>query len=97
MPRSARGVKPAWAVEAGLSDAEYRLAFEHWGRGYASEAVRMMLELAFNTHQLSYVASKVARENTASRRVIEKNGGIFWKEDACGHFADALVYRFTRP
>lgn len=26
MPKSPRGVKPAWAVEAGLSDAEYRLA-----------------------------------------------------------------------
>jgi integrase len=29
MPKSAKRVKPAWAVEAGLSDAEYRLAAKH--------------------------------------------------------------------
>lgn len=74
----------------------YRLLREHWGKGYASEAVRMMLDLAFNQHKLPYVASKVARENIASQRVIEKNGGVFWKEDACGHFTDALVYRFEQ-
>lgn len=72
----------------------YRLLRSHWGRGYASEAVRAMLDLAFETHSLPYVASKVARENVASQRVIEKNGGVLWKEDACGHFTDALVYRF---
>ena len=74
----------------------YRLLREHWGRGYASEAVRLMLDLAFHTHKLPVVASKVARENIASQRVIGRNGGVFWKEDACGHFADALVYRFER-
>lgn len=74
----------------------YRLLRAHWGRGYASEAVSALLDVAFNTHGLVEVRSKVARENIASRRVIEKNGGRFWKEDACGHFSDALVYRFER-
>lgn len=72
----------------------YRLLREHWGNGYASETARALLDLAFNTLGLQYVASKVARDNIASQRVIEKNGGVFWKEDACGHFTDALVYRF---
>ncbi|MCC7503130.1 MAG: GNAT family N-acetyltransferase [Flavobacteriales bacterium] len=72
----------------------YRLLREHWGKGYASEAVRVMLDHAFNVHRLPYVASKVARDNIASQRVVLKNGGRFWKEDACGHFTDALVYRF---
>ena len=54
-----------------------------------------MLDLAFHKLKLPYVASKVAREHVASQRVIEKNGGVFWKEDGCGHFADALVYRFA--
>ncbi|MBP7514974.1 MAG: GNAT family N-acetyltransferase [Flavobacteriales bacterium] len=74
----------------------YRLLRTQWGHGYASEAVRLMLDLAFNTHKLPYVASKVARENIASQRVVAKNGGVFWQEDACGHFSDALVYRFER-
>lgn len=72
----------------------YRLLRALWGKGYASEAVRLMLDLAFIVHEVPYVASKVARENGASIRVIEKTGGAFWKEDACGHFSDALVYRF---
>ena len=74
----------------------YRLMREQWGRGYATEAVRAMLDLAFNTHQLPYVASKVARDNIASQRVMEKNGGRFWKEGAAENFAEALVFRFDR-
>lgn len=72
----------------------YRLLHEHWGKGYASEAVRLMLDLAFNTHHLPYVASKVARDNIASQRVMEKNGGRFWKEGAAENFAEALLFRF---
>ena len=75
----------------------YRLLRQHWGKGYASEAVRQMLNIAFSEHKLPHVASKVARENIASQRVITKNGGVFWKEDTCGHFSDALVYRFSNP
>lgn len=75
----------------------YRLLREHWGKGYASEAVRQMLRIAFSSHKLSHVHSKVARENIASQLVVAKNGGVFWNEDACGHFSDALVYRFVNP
>lgn len=75
----------------------YRLLQEHWGQGYASDAVRAMLRAAFDTHHLPCVLSKIARENRGSIRVAEKNGGVLWKEEACGHFADALVYRFERP
>ena len=75
----------------------YRLLREHWGRGYATEAARGLLDLAYSRHNLPCFASKIARANLGSRRVAEKNGGILWKEEECGHFADALVYRFHRP
>lgn len=74
----------------------YRLMREHWGRGYASEAGRAVLDLAFNTHRLPYVASKVAHDNIASRRVIEKTGGRPWKEAVAADLAQTLVYRFDR-
>lgn len=74
----------------------YRLLREHWGKGYASEAVRAMLDHAFSKHGLSYVASKVAKDNMASQRVMEKNGGVFWKTGSAENFAEALVYRFQR-
>lgn len=72
----------------------YRLLRAHWGKGHASSAVRLMLDLAFGTHHLPFVLSKVAKENHASQRVALKNGGVLWKEDVCGPFTDALVYRF---
>lgn len=75
----------------------YRLLREQWGKGYASETVAALLELAFTTHRLPFVLSKIARENMGSRGVAEKNGGVLWKKDVCGHFTDALVYRFVRP
>lgn len=75
----------------------YRLLRPHWGRGFASEAARAMLDLAFNTHALPYVASKVAADNKASQRVMEKNGGRFWKKGSAENFTEALVYRFDRP
>lgn len=74
----------------------YRLLREHWGYGYASETVRVLLDLAFNTHELPFVVSAIAQGNIASQRVIEKNGGVFWKEGAASNFAEALLYRFER-
>ncbi|MBK9174825.1 MAG: GNAT family N-acetyltransferase [Flavobacteriales bacterium] len=72
----------------------FRLLREHWGQGYASEVVGALLKQAFDVHRLPYVASRVARENLASRRVLEKNGGRLWKEDRAKDPVKALVYRF---
>jgi [ribosomal protein S5]-alanine N-acetyltransferase len=78
----------------GETSMGYRLLRAHWGQGYATEAVQAMLDLAFTRHHLPYVVSKIHRDNAASRRVIEKNGGRFWKEGAAENFAEALVFRF---
>jgi [ribosomal protein S5]-alanine N-acetyltransferase len=74
----------------------YRLLREHWGKGYASEAVAALLELAFNTYDLPFVVSKVAKGNKASQRVIERNGGRFVMEGPAENAAEAWVYRFDR-
>ncbi len=75
----------------------YRLLREHWGKGYATEAARAMLDLAFSAFGLDHVICKVARQNRASQRVMEKSGGRFWKVGSATNFADALIYRFDRP
>lgn len=72
----------------------YRLLRVHWGKGFASEAVRLMLDLAFRVHGAPYVISCVARANIASQRVILKNGGVFWKNATNESFADPLIFRF---
>lgn len=47
---------------------------DHWGRGYASEAVAAVLAHAFGTLGLSRVVADVDEPNAASIRVLEKLG-----------------------
>ncbi|MFS1525085.1 GNAT family N-acetyltransferase [Microbulbifer sp. 2304DJ12-6] len=70
------GIKPitddlpfAPAVEIG-----WRLAHPHWGKGYASEAARASLEVAFEILQLAEVVSFTALPNIRSQRVMERLG-----------------------
>ena len=48
------------------------------GRGIATEAVKLVIELAFNSLKLHRVEAYIAPQNIASIRVIEKAG--FLKE-----------------
>lgn len=52
----------------------WRLAFEHWGKGYAPEAARAVLRFAFEQARLREVLSFTATGNLRSRRVMEKIG-----------------------
>ena len=54
----------------------YRLDPSCWGQGIATEAARAVRDHAFDDLQLSHVISLIHPENTASRRVAEKNGMI---------------------
>ena len=57
------------AVELG-----YRLAFEHWGHGYATEGSRAALAFGFATVGLREVVAMTASGNQRSRRVMEHLG-----------------------
>lgn len=57
------------AVEIG-----WRLAFDHWGKGYASEGARAALDFGFNQAGLDEIVSFTARINTKSRAVMERLG-----------------------
>jgi RimJ/RimL family protein N-acetyltransferase len=52
----------------------WRLAREHWGQGYATEAARASLAYGFDALGLEEIVSFAVRENRASRRVMEKLG-----------------------
>src|SRR5712692_6492705 len=52
----------------------WRLAFEHWGHGYATEAVRLALGYGFGTLALSEVVSFTSATNHRSRAVMERLG-----------------------
>lgn len=57
------------AVEVG-----WRLAFDHWGQGYATEGAKAALEYGFETLQLPEIVSFTAAQNTRSIRIMEKIG-----------------------
>ena len=54
----------------------YRLDPSYWGQGIATEAARAVRDHAFDDLQLARVISLIHPDNTASRRVAEKNGMI---------------------
>jgi RimJ/RimL family protein N-acetyltransferase len=52
----------------------WRLAAEHWGHGYASEAARLALDHGFDCVGLSEIVSFTAATNRRSRAVMERLG-----------------------
>jgi RimJ/RimL family protein N-acetyltransferase len=52
----------------------WRLAFEYWGHGYATEAARLALGYGFGTLALSEVVSFTSATNLRSRAVMERLG-----------------------
>jgi RimJ/RimL family protein N-acetyltransferase len=52
----------------------YWIGEPYWGRGYATEAVRALIDHLFSVTDLDAIASGCRVTNLASRRVIEKCG-----------------------
>jgi RimJ/RimL family protein N-acetyltransferase len=58
------------------ADLGYWIGQEYWGRGIATECVRLIIDYAFHSSDLGLreVIAYVFPENIASIRVLEKNG-----------------------
>jgi RimJ/RimL family protein N-acetyltransferase len=52
----------------------WRLAFDHWGHGYATEAAQLALGYGFGTRALSEIVSFTSATNHRSRAVMERLG-----------------------
>ena len=52
----------------------WRLARDHWGRGYATEGARSVLEYGFEELKLDEIVSLTTQRNLRSRRVMERIG-----------------------
>ncbi|MGC1877772.1 MAG: GNAT family N-acetyltransferase [Rhabdochlamydiaceae bacterium] len=57
------------AIEIG-----WRIAFDHWGKGYATEGAGAVLQYGFETLDLNEIVSFTAEQNLRSRRIMEKIG-----------------------
>ncbi|MFT5820809.1 MAG: ribosomal-protein-alanine N-acetyltransferase [Crocinitomix sp.] len=61
-------------------DLGYRLLFDYWGKGLATEAAKACLDYGFNTLQLKRIIATVLPDNIGSVRVLEKVGMQYEKE-----------------
>ncbi len=52
----------------------WRLAYEHWGKGYAFEAASQVLNYAFEVLRLKEIVSFTAKQNDRSIKLMEKLG-----------------------
>ena len=76
----------------------WRLAYEHWGQGYATEAATGWLDLAFGPLGLDRVISTTDPSNVRSLAVMRRLGMTFEREAQIedeGNLFDAVVYEIT--
>ena len=80
------GLNPADAVLGRPAlEIGWRLAAEHWGRGYATEGARASLAHGFDVLDRDEVVSFATTRNKRSRHVMEKIGLIHRPEEDFDH------------
>ena len=70
------GICFLWVREDG-AEVEYMLLPEYWNHGYATEIVRLLLELAKQHPQVHKVSGITDPDNLPSQKVLTKNGFVF--------------------
>jgi ribosomal-protein-alanine N-acetyltransferase len=79
----------------------YMITPEHWGKGYVTEAVTVLLDFAFNTLQFHSIEAVIDSRHTASERVLQKVGFIkeaHFKENFYynNEFTDTVIYSLLK-
>ncbi|AUG82194.1 N-acetyltransferase [Kitasatospora sp. MMS16-BH015] len=70
-----------WWADYGETELGWTLASEHWGRGYATEAARGMLEWGFETLGLDLITAMIHHGNESSVAVARRLGFDRLRED----------------
>lgn len=95
------GVHPQADIHVKCAEMGYWLAEPFWGRGIMSEAVREMVQYAFDHFDIIRLYARPFSSNSASQRVLEKAGfelearlkkSIFKN----GEILDELIYSILR-
>jgi [ribosomal protein S5]-alanine N-acetyltransferase len=61
---------------SGLAEVGYLLGREHWGQGYALEAITAFIDFAFSTLDLRRLEATVDSRNVASNRLLQRLGFV---------------------
>ena len=67
-------LRPAQGHGPDEPEIGYRLRRSAWGKGYATEGSRALIDKAFSEHPVRRVIAETSAIHTASRRVMEKSG-----------------------
>ena len=93
------GVASLTIRDLGLGEADVGVMIgrDHWGRGYATAAVRELLALGFDMLHLHRISGECDPENVGSARVLEKAGMMregYLRESRRqkGRWVDRLLY-----
>jgi RimJ/RimL family protein N-acetyltransferase len=82
--------------EQNLVDLGFRFYKNEWNKGYATEAAGACLKYGFMNLNLNAIIGRVARQNKASIKVLEKLSMEYWKIDSCKGIEDSLYYSITK-
>lgn len=81
-----KGEEPRYIGNCGLvsisknhrnAEVGYFIDVNEWGKGYATEACKKIIEYGFEEHQLNRIYSRCMVRNNASRKVMEKSGMVW--------------------
>jgi RimJ/RimL family protein N-acetyltransferase len=88
-------------LKAGEGDLGYMLRHASWGKGYATEIARALIDAGFTELGLERIISTVETGNVRSMRVLEK-AGLRWEAlyrrfaEAKGRWWDCHLYCISR-
>lgn len=71
------GIHPQQDVNRLNAELGYFIGEEHWGKGIATEAIRLMIKYAFENFKIERIFARPFGSNAASQRVLEKAGFVF--------------------
>jgi ribosomal-protein-alanine N-acetyltransferase len=84
-----------------LVDLGYFINEKHWNKGYTTEALKRVIEFAFEENDVYRIKTGCIKENIGSEKVMQKNGLIKegeFKEYVYhdGKFKDRIQYRLLK-
>ncbi|MDD3181296.1 MAG: GNAT family protein [Alphaproteobacteria bacterium] len=82
------------------AEVGYWLGKDHWGQGYASEALKALLSTAFDTLPLDYIHASTATYNEPSKMVLSRHGfvqepQVFMRQTVTGEDRPSNNFKIT--
>ena len=94
------GAELSW--QGRTAEVGYTFAKEHWGQGYATEALEALVAYLFDEIDVTRVCGMLHPDNPASAMVLERTGLLFEGETKSSFWvgdelSDDWIYGMTRP